>query len=264
MADTQLLTAIFPELAALKGYPQNRHHHFDVFEHTLFAYRHLETILDNVKHFLPGTSSHIIELTDEGRVSCLKCAILLHDIGKPYKRTVDDNGNVHFFGHCRKGADMVLNIGKRLRFSTRENRFIDFIVRNHIRPLSLFLAHRNNTLTTRGKTRFFMKCGANTIYLLLHAMADFMGKSDDQNRKKDAAFTSFIEDLIQAFFSDFKTRSSEPPLITGDDLIDEFGLTPSPLFKKLLNRTTEAKLSNEIQNRQEALRLVKELLNNRD
>ena len=158
---------------------------------------------------------------------------------------------------------MALKIGRRLRFSTREKRFIDFIIRNHIKPLSLFLAHRNNTLTSKGKARFFIKCGPDTAYLLLHAMADFMGKSDDHNRKKDMAFTSFLKGLIQAFFSDFKPRNSEPPLITGHDLIDEFGLTPSPLFKKLLNRIKEARLSNRIQNRQEALRLAKELLNRR-
>jgi len=263
MADTQLLTTIFPELGALKGCLQNRHHHFDVFEHTMRAFHHLETILNDVRKFLPETSSHVSGFLDDGRASCLKCAMLLHDIGKPLKRTVDGNGNAHFFGHSRKGADMALNIGNRLRFSTREKQFIDFIIRNHIKPLSLFLAHRNNTLTSKGKTRFFMKCGPDTAYLLLHAMADFMGKSDDHNRKKDMAFTSFLKGLIQAFFSDFTPRSGEPPLITGHDLIDEFGLTPSPLFKKLLNRIKEARLSNKIQNRQEALKLAKELLNSR-
>lgn len=263
MADTQLLTAIFPELGALKGCFQNRYHQFDVFEHTLRAYHHLETILNDVRKFLPETSIHMSEWVDESRTSWLKCAMLLHDIGKPLKRTVAPDGNAHFFGHSRKGADMALNIGKRLRFSTREKRFIDFIIRNHIKPLSLFLAHQSNTLTSKGKTRFFMKCGPDTAYLLLHAMADFMGKSDDHNKKKDMAFTSFLKGLIQAFFSDFKPRSSEPPLITGDDLIDEFGLTPSPLFKKLLNRIKEATLSNRVQNRQEALRLAKQMLNGR-
>ncbi len=59
MADTQLLTAIFPELDALKGCHQNRHHHFDVFEHTLRAYLHLETILNDVKEFIPETIVHM-------------------------------------------------------------------------------------------------------------------------------------------------------------------------------------------------------------
>ncbi|MFC1812416.1 CCA tRNA nucleotidyltransferase [Thermodesulfobacteriota bacterium] len=263
MADTQLLTTIFPELGALKGCLQNRHHHFDVFEHTMRAYLHLETILNDVRKFLPETTGHISEWIDEDRASGLKCAMLLHDIGKPLKRTVGANGNAHFFGHSRKSADMALKIGNRLRFSTREKRFIDFIIRNHIRPLSLFLAHQNNTLTSKGKTRFFMKCGPDTAYLLLHAMADFMGKKDDHEQKKDVAFTSFLKGLIQAFFSDFKPRSNEPPLITGDDLVDEFGLTPSPLFKKLLSRVKEAKLANRVQNRKEALKLVKEMLNRR-
>jgi len=51
-----------------------------------------------------------------------------------------------------------------------------------------------------------------------------------------------------------------PVLITGNDLINEFGLSPSPLFKKIIFKVEEAMLSNQINTRQEALSLVKKLL----
>ena len=45
-----------------------------------------------------------------------------------------------------------------------------------------------------------------------------------------------------------------------DDLIHEFGLKPSPSFKSILSQVEEAKLSNQISNRSEALALVKKIL----
>lgn len=35
-------------------------------------------------------------------------AAAIHDIGKPYARTVDDNGNTHFYGHAQAGAYLYL------------------------------------------------------------------------------------------------------------------------------------------------------------
>jgi len=260
MADTQLLTAIFPELARLHGCFQNKHHRYDVFEHSMKAYYHLETILNDCSQLLPNTHCHMTKSIDENRAILLKCAILLHDIGKPSKRTIDIKGDAHFIGHSQKSADLAQNICKRLKFSTREKDFIDLIIRNHMKPLFLFLAHQNNTLTPQGQARFYMKYGQNTPYLLLHSIADILGKS---NNNKNEACVMFIKNMLHDFFSDYLHRSNEPPLITGHDLIHAFGLTPSPIFKTILNLVKEASLSNQITNKKEALTLVKAFLNSK-
>jgi hypothetical protein len=80
--------------------------------------------------------------------------------------------------------------------------------------------------------------------------------------KKNEAFISFIENVMHDFFSKFKPKSKEPPLITGYDLIHVFNLTPSPLFKTILNMVEEAKLGNSIQSRGDALSFVREFLKN--
>jgi len=51
-------------------------------------------------------------------------------------------------------------------------------------------------------------------------------------------------------------------LITGRDLIHVFGLTPSPLFKKILDLVDDAKLTKTIKNRSEALELIRDVLRN--
>ncbi|MBU0768531.1 MAG: polynucleotide adenylyltransferase, partial [Proteobacteria bacterium] len=56
--------------------------------------------------------------------------------------------------------------------------------------------------------------------------------------------------------------SDEPPLITGRDLIHVFGLTPSPLFRKILDIVDDAKLTKTIKNRSEALELIRDFLRN--
>lgn len=255
MADAGLLMALFPDLGRLIGCLQNRHHHYDVFEHTMKAYYHLETILNDPGKLLPDTSSQIRQCIDEDRTALLKCAILLHDIGKPLVKTLDKRGESHFYGHAQKSADMAQKIGKSLKFANREKRFIDFIIRNHIKPLFLFAAHEKNKLAWKGLTRFFIKCGNNTPLLLLHTLADIKAKQKQLNQR-NKTFISFVKELIYDYFYSYKPRSKKPPLITGYDLIHTFGLTPSPEFKTILNLVEEAKLTNKVNSRSEALALV--------
>lgn len=261
MAISGLLTAIFPDLDRLKGCFQNHHHHFDGFEHTMRAYGHLETLLNDPGKILPDTSAKIHQYIHKNKPALIKCAILLHDIGKPLMKTLDSSGKCHFYGHARKSADMAQKISQRLRFSNHERQFIDGIIRNHMKPLSLFTAYEKKTLTQKGITRFYKKCGEYTPALLLAAIADTKAKQNKLN-EKNKAFKSFLKKMIFEYFYHYQPISDEPPLITGRDLIHVFGLTPSPLFRKILNLVDDAKLTKTIENRSEALELVKDILKN--
>ena len=64
------------------------------------------------------------------------------------------------------------------------------------------------------------------------------------------------------YFYHYQPLRDEPPLITGLDLIHVFGLTPSPLFRKILDLVDDAKLTKTIENRSEALELIKDVLKN--
>jgi tRNA nucleotidyltransferase/poly(A) polymerase len=259
MATSGLLTAIFPDLDRLKGCFQNHYHHFDGFEHTLRAYGHLETLLNDPGKFLPDMSDKIHQYIDNNKPALIKCAILLHDIGKPLMKTLDGSGKCHFYGHARKSADMAQKISQGLRFSNLERQFIDGIIRNHMKPLSLFIAYEKKTLTQKGITRFYKKCGEYTPALLLTAIADTQAKQNKINHKNNA-FMAFLKKMIFEYFYNFQPISNEPPLITGRDLIHVFGLKPSPLFRKFLDLVDDAKLTKTIKNRSEALELIREFL----
>ncbi len=91
-----LLDLWLPELRPMVGCPQNRHHRFDVWEHTLKA---MERALGEEPAFL--------------------WALLLHDAGKPAARSVGADGEAHFFGHEELSGAIADRVLRRLKASTQ-------------------------------------------------------------------------------------------------------------------------------------------------
>ena len=259
MAEAGLLCAIFPEFETLKGVFQNKHHSYDVFEHTMKAYFHFEKLLCNTNELIPGIQDQILRYIDDSKALLLKWAILFHDLGKPMAQSVGENGKIHFFDHAGLSAEKAKRIAERLRFSTRDIKGIDNIIRNHMQPLFLFRAAENGTLTKKGMVRFFAKCGDDSPGIILHAIADMRAKMKIGNRDTQA-FTGFVKKMIREFLFSFEPLTSRSPMITGDDLIHEFGLTPSPLFKTILSQVEEARLLEQIKTKPEAFKRVRAIL----
>lgn len=251
-----LLTEIFPELSPLKQCRQNSRHAFDVFEHTLRAFWHLERLMHHPDPFFQEPHQQAVTAIAEPGI--LKLAILLHDIGKPACRRRGAQGGIHFFGHEATGAAMARDIGLRLKLSGRHLAYLDFIVRHHLDPLFLFIDHRKQKLKQKSITRFFLKSAPLTIDLLVHAVAD--GRAKQPGPHPDDEFEKFCRRLMRAYFSDFREQAGKPPLINGHDLIEKFALPPSPLFSDLLSRVEEERLTGRLQSRTQALEWVKNFL----
>ncbi len=255
MAASGLLTSIFPELHPAIGCTQNRHHQFDVFDHSLRAYEELETLLSGFGARFPN----LARLTDPADLSdhtaILKYAALLHDVGKPATRRVDEHGRVHFFGHAAKSADIATGISHRLRLSKKQREVSDSVIRNHIRPLFLFLASEKGTLSRRGMVRFFRRCDGLTLPIIVHTMADIVAKADTLGGG-DGRFITFCDHLFDTYIDTINRQAAVPPLINGHDLITVFGLSPSPRFKHILNLVNERRLCGELNNRDQALEWV--------
>ena len=258
MADTGLLTALFPEIGCLRGCEQNKYHCYDVFEHTMKSFDCLESLISSAESLKLTAYAQNYLFADQEKTALLKLAILLHDTGKPLSRTSDIKGEYHFYGHASSGADLSKQICDRLKMASREKYFIDFIIRHHLRPLYLFTLHLKAELTPKAVMRFFRKCSDYTPYILLHSIADFQAKGGS----RDNLFKDFVLELIDDYFIKFKTLQKEAPLITGNDLIQEFGLEPSPLFRKILNYVEDSRLAREISDRASALKLAEQFILN--
>ncbi|MBA2759101.1 MAG: HD domain-containing protein [Chloroflexia bacterium] len=64
----------------------------------------------------------------------VRWAALMHDAAKPVTRTVDNRGEVHFFGHEYVGADMAGALLRRLHADKRTIRDVCRMVELHLRP----------------------------------------------------------------------------------------------------------------------------------
>ncbi len=104
-----VLAEALPEIRVMFDFPQNHPYHiYDVWEHTL---RTVENVPPSAE---------------------LRMAALLHDIGKPSCRTVDENGVDHFYGHAEMGAKIAEQcILKRLRLPKAQSERIIALVKNH-------------------------------------------------------------------------------------------------------------------------------------
>ncbi len=108
LREAGLLARWLPELDACFAVPQNRHHAYDVFVHSL------ETC-----DAAPA---------DKPRV---RWAALLHDVGKP-GTAVLRKGDWTFYGHEKLGAELADRALERLRFPTAEREAVVHLVREHM------------------------------------------------------------------------------------------------------------------------------------
>jgi tRNA nucleotidyltransferase/poly(A) polymerase len=259
MANSTLLFEFLPELAALKECRQNQYHQFNVFDHTLQAFFHLEGLLGSKRKLLNAGGEPAAHRIAEPQIPLLKFSILLHDLAKPTVQTMDRNGKRHFYGHEHQSSRMAEAVCQRLKCSRRDTDKIRFLVRHHARPRFLFTALHEHKAGPRAVTRFFMKCAEYIPDLFIIAAADMLGKEADLS-ERSTAFLAFLNQLMIDFEANFTSRKSGPRLITGHDLSAEFGLAPSPLYKKILSRVEEERLSRSDMTRQEALALVRKLI----
>jgi poly(A) polymerase len=254
MADTGVLFHVLPEMKAMIGCIQNRHHAFDVFEHTIQTLYQMDILIHCASTDTSRYRSLVQPMHTHRRIR-LKLAALLHDIGKPLSRLESPDGHTQFPGHESTGARMTAVIGNRLKFSRKETEHAVRMVQSHLRPLHLSQAKRQKNLTRRGIARFFLNTRGMTADILLMSLADMRAKkpADPTSRSE---FEQFLAELTRQYSTHCRLRHESPPLINGYDLINHLHLIPSPLFKEILDRTRERQLAGQIASREEALALA--------
>jgi len=278
--DLGLLSAVLPEVVALKGVTQSLPHRADVFTHTLQVLEALEGLFawlwpdagyvplagdaasaaDFLSPWCDALRAHFSRLTsgDRVRATLLKLAALLHDVGKPETLSRDETGRIRFLGHEQKGAATAARALRRLRFSGEEAAVVRTTVAHHLRPLHLSKA---GAVTRRAVYRFFRDAGVAGVDVALLGLADCLGTHGDAldlgewQRALDVAVT-----LLEGYFRRRQEVVSPPKLVGGQDLMTEFDLSPGPRVGELLERVREAQAEGRVSTREEALALVRVIL----
>jgi poly(A) polymerase len=184
---------------------------------------------------------HTMMLLEQLPANCprtLAWGALLHDVGKPPTFRVAPD-RIRFDGHVEVGVRMAHEICQRLHFSNDDTEQIEALVANHMRFADV-ARMKASTL------KRFLRLPNFDEHLELHRI-------DCLSSHRDLSLYNFVSD---------KLRTTPPeqirpePLLSGRELI-ELGYVPGPRFKEILCAVEDAQLEGKLQNREEALELVR-------
>jgi poly(A) polymerase len=272
LEDLGLLDNIFPELVVTKGVTQPREHCWDVFEHSLRTVGAVDFLLREGNWEYAGREAleavpWSVELAQRfscevghgsNRKALLRLAALLHDIAKPQTKVVEQTGRTRFLGHPQEGALVVTDIMERLRFSTREIKLVEIMVRYHLRPTQM---SHEGLPTNRAIYRYFRDSGEAGIDILFLSLADHLatrGENFDIAHWREHAE---IVAHVLARHAEEETLTASLKLVDGHDLINLYGLRPGPNFAEILEAVREAQAAGEVTTREEALQYIQHTLN---
>ena len=261
-----LLCEVLPELDDAKGVTQPREHYYDVFDHLVESVGHAERIVagrpgvgDWVVDALPrfdGIDERFTEIVGTGfdRLTHLKLAALLHDVGKPATRTVEESGRIRFLGHHTEGERMTEAAAERLRLSGRSSRLLSAMVRHHLRPGQL--GNDGGLPTRRAMYRFFRDVGDAAIDTVYLNLADYLAARGPLLERDEWAHACEVAGMLLAWRLQSDSEDPVPRLLSGHDIMEGFSLSPGPVVGRMLAIVAESAASGEIETREDAMALV--------
>ncbi len=216
-----VIFTVMPELEPMKDLDQqNPAHRYDVWNHTLHA-------VDNIR---PDRE--------------LRLAMLFHDSGKPYTKTVDENGIGHFYGHAEisvKIARMILN---NMKASNRLKNHVCTLVENHgLMP---------EKMSKKTFKKYIGKLGEDTVRELYEVRKADVTALDSFLTPKFLSENERAREIFEQIISEQKCFTLKDLAVDGADLIS-LGFEPSRSLGEVLRILLDEVMDNKIKNEKEAL-----------
>jgi len=242
---------LIPEVLKMKNCPQPKNYHMegDVWKHTRLALEKLSSP-DLKKRCGKGA------LSNEAII-----ATLFHDLGKPYTiqtPEADGTDRIRFNDHDGVGAEKAKKIAQRLKLSSPDKVGIDIdemscLIKQHMVLIKGDIAK----MRPRTIEKYFFSPHYSGQKLLQVSFADISATITENGPLSFDKFNQ-MKERIHGLKKLSKSKKELPkPLITGDDIMKEFNLSPGPRIGKLLESVRTGQLSTRIKNKKQALDFLK-------
>ena len=251
--ETGLLDWILPQLAKLKGVESiDGKGHKENFSHTL-------EVLDNVamfeeqaiaesllKDYVFEDGVEVEKVRTEPNV-WLRWAALLHDIAKPTTKRYDSVLGWTFHGHEVLGARWIPKIFQSMKMPLNEKmKYVQKLVGLHLRPIALV----TDEVTDSAVRRLLFDAGNDIYDLMLLCNADITSKNPRKVARLRQNFELVKSKLAEVEAKDAIRNWKNP--ITGDYIMELFGISPCNTIGQLKEMVKNAILDGHIENTFEA------------
>ncbi|WP_165248650.1 CCA tRNA nucleotidyltransferase [Adlercreutzia sp. ZJ141] len=222
MNTVDALSAVLPELVAMKGFDQKTPYHiYDVLEHT----------------------AHVVDAVRP--TPTLRWAALLHDVGKPAAFFTDDTGTGHFYGHANISRVVAEGVMNRMSFSA--------VFRQQVVTL---VEHHDDVIDTTPKAvkRAVRRLGGNEqLFRMLCELKRGDSKGQAPQYHTRIAHATELERILDDIIREDEAFKIGDLAINGNDVIAA-GVERGPLVGHVLNAALDAVIEGTVQNEPYALR----------